>query len=111
MRIDKKKFKNLNYYNKLNSTFKIPTWYGIEFKATYQENSGLYLNPESNTSNNGLYSAGISVSLAKGLLTNKRMATLKMAKIYNLISKSKQEMEGNKILNKAIHKDLFCLKN
>ena len=108
---DKKKFKNLNYYNKLNSTFKIPTWYGIEFKATYQENSGLYLNPEINTSNNGLYSAGISVSLAKGLLTNKRMATLKMAKIYNLISKSKQEIEVNKILNKAIHKYLFWLKN
>ena len=29
---DKKQFKNTNYYDKLNATFKIPTWYGIEFK-------------------------------------------------------------------------------
>ncbi|MGB2225718.1 MAG: transporter, partial [Polaribacter sp.] len=30
---DKKEFKETEYFNKLNGIFKIPTWYGIEFKA------------------------------------------------------------------------------
>ena len=41
-----KKFKDKEYYNKLNSVFKIPTYYGIEFKANIEDNSGLFLNPE-----------------------------------------------------------------
>ena len=44
---DKKEFKNTEYYDKLNAAFKIPTWYGIEFKGKYEENSGAFLNPES----------------------------------------------------------------
>ena len=28
---DKKQFKNSEYYSVLNSSFKIPTWYGIDF--------------------------------------------------------------------------------
>ena len=45
---DNKKFKDKEYYNKLNSVFKIPTYYGIEFKANIEDNSGLFLNPENN---------------------------------------------------------------
>lgn len=106
-----KKFKNTTYYNKLNTTFKIPVWYGLDFKANYQNNEGVYLNPEENTSDQGLYSVGVSVSLAKGLLINKRMATLKKAKIYNQISKSKQEITVNKVLHDAIDNYLTWLKN
>ena len=107
----RKKFKNTTYYNKLNTTFKIPVWYGLDFKANYQNNEGVYLNPEENTSDQGLYSVGVSVSLAKGLLINKRMATLKKAKIYNQISKSKQEITVNKVLHGAIDNYLTWLKN
>ena len=28
-----KEFKNTEYYDELNAAFKIPTWYGVEFKA------------------------------------------------------------------------------
>ena len=107
----RKKFKNTTYYNKLNTTFKIPVWYGLDFKANYQNNEGVYLNPEENTSDQGLYSVGVSVSLANGLLINKRMATLKKAKIYNQISKSKQEITVNKVLHGAIDNYLTWLKN
>ena len=99
---DRKKFKNTEYYDKLNAAFKIPTWYGIELKANYENNNGVYLNPESTTPNDGLYSVGISVSLARGLLTNKRMATLRQAKIYNEQAKAKQELVINNILYNAI---------
>ncbi|MBT8317829.1 MAG: TolC family protein [Lutibacter sp.] len=97
-----KKFKNSTYYDKLNATFKIPTWYGIELKANYENNEGTYLNPEFNTPEDGLYTAGISVSLAKGLLINKRMATLKQANLYTNQAEAKQKLIINEILFEAI---------
>ena len=62
-----KEFKGSEYYDKLNATFKIPTWYGIELKGNYEDNSGAYLNPESFTPDDGLYSVGVSVSLKEWL--------------------------------------------
>ncbi|WP_198517143.1 TolC family protein [Tenacibaculum sp. SZ-18] len=107
---DKKKFKNTNYFDKLNTTFKIPTWYGIEFKGNYEKNSGNFLNPELRVPDDGLFSAGVSASLAKGLLTNERMATLKKAKIYRSQAKADQQMLVNEILYKSILTYLDWLK-
>lgn len=100
---DRKEFKGKDYYKKLNSTFKIPTWYGIELKGSYENNSGQYLNPEHNTPENGLYNVGISVSLAKNLFINKRMATLKQAKLYNQQGELEQQLLINDILFEAIN--------
>ncbi|SEB77664.1 Outer membrane protein TolC [Tenacibaculum sp. MAR_2009_124] len=108
---NRKNFKGTEYYNKLNSTFKIPTWYGIEFKANYESNDGVYLNPEFKTPKEGLYSAGVSISLAKGLLTNKRMASLRQAKLYNQQSVQQQKILINKILFKATNTYFKWLKN
>jgi len=108
---NRKKFKNTEYYDKLNSTFKIPTWYGIELKANYENNDGTYLNPEFKTPIDGLYSAGVSVSLAKGMLTNKRMATLKQAKLYAKQAEAKQKIVINEILYRAISLYFNWLKN
>ena len=98
---DKKKFNNKEYYNKLNSTFKIPTYYGLEFKANFENNSGIFLNPESDLPSGGLYSAGVSISLLKGLLINKRMASLKQAKIFIKQAKEEQQLLINNILYNA----------
>ncbi|OSY88611.1 transporter [Tenacibaculum holothuriorum] len=108
---DRKKFKNTEYYDKLNTSFKIPTWYGIELKANYERNDGTYLNPEFTTPTDGLYSAGVSLSLAKGLLTNRRMATLKQAKLYTQISNAQQQLLINDILYDAIDTYFLWLKN
>lgn len=99
---DRKEFNGSEYYNKLNGSFKIPTWYGIELKANYEQNSGVYLNPEATVPDDGLYSLGVSVSLAKGLLMNKRMATLKKAKIFQRQAEAEQKMLTNEILYDAI---------
>jgi outer membrane protein TolC len=98
---DEKLFKETTYYNKLNGTFKIPTWYGVEFKANFEQNEGLFLNPENELPLEGLYSAGISVSLARGLLTNERMTTLKQAKFFLNKAKEDQKLLINKILHDA----------
>ena len=42
---NRKKFKGTEYYDELNAAFKIPTWYGVEFKADFEENSGEFLDP------------------------------------------------------------------
>ncbi len=98
---DKKQFKEKEYYNKLNAAFKIPTYYGLEFKANFENNEGYYLNPENNTPTDGLYAAGISASLLKGLLINKRMACLKQAKFFLNQAKEDQQILINEILYNA----------
>lgn len=96
-----KEFKSTDYYNELNAAFKIPVWYGIEFKANYENNTGDFLNPDMTVPEDGLYSAGISVSLAQGLLMNERMATLKKAKFFQDQSKADRDLLVNQLLYEA----------
>ena len=98
---DKKEFKNSTYYNKLNSSFKIPTWFGIEFKGGLEENSGTYLNPEAIVPDDGLYNVGVSIPLARNLLTNKRMASLRQSKIYRKQVIAERQLLVNSIISDA----------
>ena len=106
-----KTFKNTEYYDRLNAAFKIPTWYGVEFKGNFEENNGLYLNPESTVPDNGLYSVGVSVSLAQNLLINKRMTMLKQAKLYLKQAKADRTLIVNNILYDATVAYLDWLKS
>ena len=106
-----KTFKNTEYYDRLNAAFKIPTWYGVEFKGNFEENDGFYLNPESTVPDNGLYSVGVSVSLAQNLLINKRMAVLKQAKLYLKQAKEDRTLVVNNILYDATVAYLNWLKS
>lgn len=98
---DRKKFKEIEYYDQLNATFKIPTWYGIEFKANFEENTGEFLNPNLSVPENGLYSAGVSFSLAQGLLINERMADLKKARFFREQTKADRDLLVNNLLFEA----------
>ena len=98
---DSKKFKNTEYFDKLNTTFKIPTWYGLELKGSFEQNSGIFLNPENNVPTNGLYNVGLSVSVARGLLINDRIATLKQARLYEKQAIADNQLLVNEILYKA----------
>ena len=98
---DRKKFKNSTYYDKLNTAFKIPTWYGVELKGSYEQNSGEYLNPENTVPTDGLYNVGVSVSVARDLLINERMATLKRAKLFKNQAAADAKLLVNDILYKA----------
>lgn len=98
---DRKEFKSTEYYDKLNATFKIPTWYGIELKGNFEQNEGDYLNPSETVPADGLYSAGISLALGRGSWINDRMATLKQAKLFREQSKADQQLLVNQILYDA----------
>ena len=98
---DRKKFENTEYYDKLNATFKIPTWYGLEFKGNFEENEGVYLNPEATVPNDGLYSVGVSIDIARGLIMNERMSMLKQAKLFVQQAEMDRQLLVNDILFEA----------
>lgn len=98
---DRKEFKGTEYYDLLNATFKIPTWYGIELKGNFEQNDGDFLNPAESVPTNGLYSAGVSMSVGQGLWINERMATLKQAKYFREQSKADRDLLVNQILYEA----------
>lgn len=76
----KKEFKGIDYYDLLNSTFKIPTWYGIEVKAGFEQADGIYVDPQVSTPTDGLAFVGVQVPLGQGLFINQRMADVRAAK-------------------------------
>ena len=95
---ERKKFKNTEYFDRLNGIFKIPTWFGVELKGTFEQNSGDFLNPEAFVPSDGLYSAGLAVPLAEGLLINDRMTSLKQAKLFTEQAKADRDILVNTIL-------------
>jgi outer membrane protein TolC len=98
---DKKQFKDTEYYSILNSSFKIPTWYGIEIKAGFEQNEGYYLNPENTVPNAGLASVGISVPLGQGLFINQRMADLRKAKMQMQLGQAERKLLAIAVLYDA----------
>ena len=96
-----KQFKNENYYSILNSSFKIPTWYGIELKASFDNNEGIYINPENTLPNQGLTSFGIKIPVGQGLLINQRMADLRKAKIQIKLSQAERKLQATEVIYNA----------
>ena len=99
--IDQKYFKDNMYFSHLNSKLKVPTWFGITAQAGYDNNEGVYLNPEFNSPNNGLFNAGLSITLGKGLFIDERRAELKQAKIYLNSSALEQKIILNRLIFNA----------
>ena len=97
----KKQFKDTEYYSILNSSFKIPTWYGIEIKAGFDNNEGVYLNPENTVPNQGLTSLGVTVPLGQGLFINQRMADVRKAKMQIQLSQAERKLQAIAVLYDA----------
>ncbi|WP_273568287.1 TolC family protein [Maribacter halichondriae] len=98
---DRKEFKGSEYYDRLNATFKIPTWFGVELKGNFEQNDGDFLNPAESVPTDGLYSAGVSMSVGQGFWINERMATLKQAKFFREQTKVDRDLQVNQILFEA----------
>lgn len=96
-----KQFKDSEYYSILNSSFKIPTWYGIELKAGFDNAEGIYVNPENTLPNTGLTSLGISVPLGQGLFINQRMADIRKAKIARNLNTAERNLQAVEIIYDA----------
>jgi outer membrane protein TolC len=98
---DQKKYKGKDYYSFLNSSFKIPTWYGIEVKAGFDNSEGIFINPENTLPNQGLTSLGITIPIGQGLLINQRMSDIRKAKIQIQLSQAERKLQAIEVLYNA----------
>ncbi|MFP9112462.1 TolC family protein [Flavobacterium sp. RHBU_3] len=98
---DTKRFKDYEYYSLLSSSFKIPTWYGIEIKAAFDNSEGVYLNPQNTLPNAGLTSLGITVPIGQGLFINQRMADVRSAKLQQRLSVAERKLQAVAVLYDA----------
>lgn len=99
--VDQKYFKGTRYYSVLEGGLKVPTWFGVELNAAYERNGGTYLNPERSVPENGLYAAGLSVSLGRGLFFDERRAELKRAEVYRQSTEAERAVQINELLYSA----------
>lgn len=98
---ERKEFKETEYWDRLNATFKIPTYFGIELKGNFEQNEGDFLSADESLPSDGLYSAGIAMALGQGFWINERMATLRKAKFFREQTKADQDLLVNKVLYDA----------
>ena len=96
-----KDFKGTEYYNLSDAGLKVPTWFGVEVMGGYERNRGQYVDPENNTPDAGLWYAGLSVPLGKGLFIDQRRAELRKAKIYRESTLAMRQQILNELLYDA----------
>lgn len=97
--MQQKYYNGSQYYSNLATGLKVPTWFGISAQAGYDQTGGVYLNPERTLPTTGLWYAGLSVNLGKGLFIDERRAELKQAQIYA----QSTEMERQLIMNQLVY--------
>jgi hypothetical protein len=85
--IDEKNFDDKSYYSFLDAGLKIPTWYGIEFKTNFQQNTGVNLNPENQMPYNGLAQVGVDFSLLQGLYIDENVSFADLKQTLNFFAK------------------------
>ncbi len=87
---EQKTFDGKNYFYYSNPELKIPTWYGIEVKAGYENNYGERLSTETTLGKSSYI--GVSVPLLKDLLIDKRRSDLAQSKVLVQLSKEEKQL-------------------
>ena len=95
---DIKHFKDNEYFNTLNTSLKVATWFPIDPKIDVDRNRGVFLNPESSIPDDWQITTGINLTLGKGLIIDERRATVKQAVLFQEILEAEQIKMINKIL-------------
>ncbi|WP_034256837.1 TolC family protein [Adhaeribacter aquaticus] len=100
-KLSEKEYGGKEYYHIWTNTLQIPTWFGPEIRAGYDQTRGQYLDPEKRTPAAGLSFAGISVPLGQGLFIDQRRAVIKQAAIFQDIAEAERVKLINKLLLQA----------
>lgn len=93
-----KEFKDTDYFQLWDSKLEVPVWNFAELKAGYERNNGVYLNPEANVPTEGLWYAGVSVPIGKGMFIDSRRAAVKMALLDLESTEANRQKNANKFL-------------
>lgn len=98
---NEKGFNDVDYYQYAGGQVKIPLWPGIDFESGIEQNAGQYLNKENATPSTGLMYTGISVPLARGLITDARRNAVQKARIEIKINENARIQILNELLFSA----------
>ncbi|WP_337043518.1 TolC family protein [Emticicia sp. 17c] len=96
---NEKEFGGKHYYTYLTSELKVPTWYGVDFKAGTENNQGQYTATELTLGRSSF--VGVQVPLAKGLIIDKRRAVVKQAREMVAYSDEERRLMLNDLLYEA----------
>ena len=96
-----KYFDDKKYYSITEGGLRVPTWFGIELEGGYDQNEGVFLNPQNNVPEAGLWFAGISVPLGKDLILDQRRKDLRKAQLFQENTKAMQTTLINDLLLEA----------
>ncbi|MDX5325888.1 MAG: TolC family protein [Bacteroidota bacterium] len=99
---NEKKFSDQTYYNLQDYGLKIPTWFGIDFKAGFESNRGNYLNPQNTVPQDGLYGIGVSAPILKDLWYNDRRATVQKANLIAQSTRQEARIMANRLYLEAM---------
>ncbi|RYU97251.1 TolC family protein [Emticicia agri] len=96
---NEKQFGGKHYYTYLTSELKVPTWYGVDFKAGTENNQGQYTATELTKGRSSFI--GAQVALGKGLLIDKRRAAVRQAREMVSYSDEERRLILNDLLYEA----------
>lgn len=102
---DVKNFKETEYFDLLTTTFKVPTWIGIDPKVEFirneGDNNGQFLNDQNSIPEDDGFKQlhlGLAVPLGKGLFFDERRNIIKQAEGFTQIAEAERIKATNKIL-------------
>lgn len=102
---DVKNYKDTEYYNVFNTTFKVPTWFPVDPKVSVDRNRGVFLDPENTIPASEEFrqlTAGVSLPVGRGLFIDARRAAVKQAELFLDISDTERIKMINKVLLSAV---------
>jgi len=106
---DVKNFKEIEYYDLLTTTFKVPTWIGLDPKAEFVrnqgDNNGQFLNDQNSIPADDDFkqlNLGFAIPLGKGLFFDERRNAIRQAEAFVDIAEAERIKAINKILYTVI---------
>jgi len=100
-KVSEKYFDDKQYYSLVNGGLTIPTWFGIELQSVYEQNEGVFLNPEHNVPDGGLWHVGVTIPVGQGLFIDERRTQLRQAQIYEKSTEAERQIILNDLLYEA----------
>lgn len=97
----RKVFSGTEYYDYVDASLKVPTPIGIDLKLGYEQAAGAYINPDRRTPSSGLFVAGVTIPVGRGLVTDSRRNALAQAKALGSVASAERQAAVNKLLYSA----------
>ncbi len=96
-----KEFQDKRYFNTVQGLLSLPTRSPLTPKIGFEQRTGQLLDPSEKIPGDQQVSAGISVPLGRGLLTDERRTALKQAQLMTTMLEAEQVKLVNKLLLEA----------